>query len=325
MSSSHLPKDLRSSGRFGRATRGGFTLIELLVVLAIIAVLVALLLPAIGRARELAQGVWCQSNLRQQYMAVVKFRNSKEGYMPPAGRVPMSAGKSWKGKWYGNTELRWSWHDFLMMETGGPGGAYRREVSRHEYVGWNNLSATDHPDHTSDNVRPPMSNFPSTQGKYHVGSIFDCPAAWNKGGTSQDYNVLAESGMPDYNPWGGGAPGWLGSASVGYVARVHEQFPDPQERILFMDLGDGPGQPQEKPNSPTAGVYNPGENGVHDTATARHAEGANALYLDGHIARIENMYDWSKDNNKDPNVFQDYWHNGGYSNPWNWEDPAVTP
>jgi len=65
------------------ATPGGFTLVELLVVIAIIAMLAALLLPALERARDAAQRAVCQCNLRQIGCAVALYANSWEGWCPP--------------------------------------------------------------------------------------------------------------------------------------------------------------------------------------------------------------------------------------------------
>ena len=61
-----------------------FTLIELLVVVAIIAVLIAILLPSLARARESAKSVACMSNLRQMGIAAQSYADINDNYYPSA-------------------------------------------------------------------------------------------------------------------------------------------------------------------------------------------------------------------------------------------------
>lgn len=86
-------------------TRRGFTLTELLVVMGLVALLISLLMPALGQARAAAETTGCLSNLRQMGTAWTMYLAENRGHLPEhVWHTPLTPDVAWRGYWLGILE-----------------------------------------------------------------------------------------------------------------------------------------------------------------------------------------------------------------------------
>jgi prepilin-type N-terminal cleavage/methylation domain-containing protein len=160
---------------FSRPTPRAFTLIELLVVIAIIAILAAMLLPALSKAKDKAKAVNCISNLRQWGLALNVYSVDNNDGIPRDG---MDAAGVYPGSSGAQGDLN-AWFNTL------PPNMSERTL-REYYLDTSNGTA-------------PYQRYPFPGGR---GKIWHCPSATLTIGEAQDPNIVASGGNEGFFSYG---------------------------------------------------------------------------------------------------------------------------
>ncbi len=92
----HHVHSIRGGDGTGGSDSTGFTLIELLVVISIVALLIAILLPALGQAKETANRAICTTHLRQLALGCDMYANDHEAYYPFNTEGDPNIGYGWR-------------------------------------------------------------------------------------------------------------------------------------------------------------------------------------------------------------------------------------
>ena len=256
--------------------RRGFTLVELLVVIGIIAVLISILLPALGKAKQRARLVQCGSNLKNIGNSVMIYANANRGKVP---QHPTGGGWLW--------DMSYQTRDALVA------AGNTRDT----------LYCPDMPDQNVD-----------AAWWFSNGGVAPAPPPAAQPGVGSysfiGYQWLGQRLENDYKPW---SPDRAGSSEPYLRAWVKSiRGPEaPQSTANKAALAGGPrsnlvSPPVTKPaeaelmtdvvvrqGGATAGwsaqggwMVSPGVQGVHTTPhqVKGNASGANILFLDGHVA-----------------------------------------
>jgi prepilin-type N-terminal cleavage/methylation domain-containing protein/prepilin-type processing-associated H-X9-DG protein len=263
-----------------RKSSHGFTLVELLVVIGIIAVLIAMLLPALTKARKQAQQVACSSNLRQFGIYFSLYASANKQYIPPSFDLGSNTPNTWKWPWTDTTCQYW--YQILARSTmklnlnqGGfsedpaPGGS---ELTNGQLTIW---------------------RCPSNSEQYRIGGLSN--GGFTSGGVTYNADQFRSYTINSFfsERWratpafGGGnqTENRFGGAKLSSMKHASELYAMYDSRLTELAVGIGSMPAYEYPIDGLYSVpFTP--KGIRGVRYA-HNGGVNMLYADGHVGWLK--------------------------------------
>ncbi len=241
-----------------RKNARGFTLIELLVVIAIIAILAAMLLPALARAKQKANRAACLNNLKQWGLALNMYLDDNNQVFPD-----FSIANNTPGARSGYDQDNILWSDLAGFAAGGYGNS-----------AWFNAL----PPYVSQNS---LWQYAANPTNFVNGrSIFNCPAALFRSAEVDPMNRVAFSYGINFKGTNGLVP-----ASVPFKAT---QVSHPSAFVFFSDVRANSGETLFYGANPLNDLG--AARGSLNHLSSRHNAGANLTFLDSHAAYFKYTY-----------------------------------
>jgi len=245
-----------------------FTLIELLVVIAVIAILAAMLLPALGKARNSARTISCVNSIKQTAFAIIEYGADNGDLILPSGVTANNTEKkNNRGMHYPGTVNACPWSYYAR-----------------EYLGIKNITIPNNGDYR-------YIKFPYSKNLFfHCAAISQTPEL-KDATTGKPLGVCyignVAYGMPQY--YIGGTDYWKQPATI-----IFTRFPskfvalrDPSSRALLMDAVKNVNATK------TADGSNLGDLGWYEVlgndtyiSTTRHGNKSNVAFCDGHVETL---------------------------------------